>query len=73
MSEHPQKKRGEATRSVHAGEMRQQEANAITTPIYQTSTFWFRDSQEVIDYQEGKTKREEYGLLPWQPGCTAGQ
>jgi len=41
--------------------LRQQEANAITTPIYQTSTFWFENSQEVIDYQEGKSKREEYG------------
>ena len=58
MSEHPSK-RGEATRSVHAGELRQQEANAITTPIYQTSTFWFKNSQECIDCQEGKTKREE--------------
>ncbi len=53
--------RGAATRSVHAGELRQQEANAITTPVYQTSTFWFKNSQEVIDYQEGKTDREEYG------------
>jgi len=50
-----------ATSSVHAGEFRQQEANAITTPIYQTSTFWFRNSKEVTDYQEGKSKREEYG------------
>jgi cystathionine gamma-synthase len=53
--------RGSATSSVHAGELRQQEANAITTPIYQTSTFWFRNSKEVTDYQEGKSKREEYG------------
>ncbi|MDP6979928.1 MAG: PLP-dependent transferase [Myxococcota bacterium] len=47
-------KRSEATSAVHAGELRQQEANAITTPIYQTSTFWFENSQEVIDYQDGK-------------------
>ena len=60
MSEHPSK-RGEATRSVHAGELRQQEANAITTPIYQTATFWFKSSAEVIAYQEGRTHREEYG------------
>ncbi|MCP4037968.1 MAG: aminotransferase class I/II-fold pyridoxal phosphate-dependent enzyme [bacterium] len=60
MSKHPSK-RGEATSAVHAGELRQQEANAITTPIYQTSTFWFENSQEVIDYQEGKSNREEYG------------
>ena len=53
--------RGDATSSVHAGELRQQEANAITTPIYQTSTFWFRNSKEVTDYQEGKSDREEYG------------
>jgi cystathionine gamma-synthase len=53
--------RGPATSSVHAGELRQQEANAITTPIYQTSTFWFRNSKEVTDYQEGKSDREEYG------------
>jgi cystathionine gamma-synthase len=60
MSKRPSK-RGEATSAVHAGELRQQEANAITTPIYQTSTFWFENSQEVIDYQEGKSEREEYG------------
>ena len=63
MSDLPQepKDRGSATSSVHAGELRQQEANAITTPIYQTSTFWFRNSKEVTDYQEGKSNREEYG------------
>jgi len=60
MSDQPSK-RGQATDSVHAGELRQQEANAITTPIYQTSTFWFKNSQEVIDYNEGRHKREEYG------------
>jgi len=60
MDEKPTK-RGAATSSVHGGELRQQEANAITTPIYQTSTFWFKNSQEVMDYQEGKTDREEYG------------
>ena len=63
MSELPKepRNRGSATSSVHAGELRQQEANAITTPIYQTSTFWFRNSKEVTDYQEGKSQREEYG------------
>jgi len=61
MSDRPSKDRGAGTHSVHAGEWRQQEANAITTPIYQTSTFWFKDSKEVIDYQEGRLEREEYG------------
>ncbi|NNL85708.1 MAG: aminotransferase class I/II-fold pyridoxal phosphate-dependent enzyme [Myxococcales bacterium] len=54
-------RRGEGTDAVHAGELRQQEANSITTPIYQTSTFWFKHSQEVIDYNEGRNVREEYG------------
>jgi cystathionine gamma-synthase len=61
MSDERPSNRGAATSSVHGGELRQQEANAITTPIYQTSTFWFKNSREVMDYQEGKTKREEYG------------
>jgi cystathionine gamma-synthase len=61
MAEERPSKRGTATSSVHGGELRQQEANAITTPIYQTSTFWFKNSREVMDYQEGKTDREEYG------------
>ena len=61
MSDQRPSKRGAATSSVHGGELRQQEANAITTPIYQTSTFWFKNSREVMDYQEGKTDREEYG------------
>ncbi len=63
MSEQPPnpRKRGGATSSVHGGELRQQEANAITTPIYQTSTFWFENSEEVIEYQEGRKDREEYG------------
>jgi len=54
-------RRGSGTSSVHGGEWRQQEANAITTPIYQTSTFWFENSEEVIAYQEGRLEREEYG------------
>ena len=52
---------GDSTRSVHAGERRHQTSEAITTPIYQTSTFWFRDSAELRDYAEGKIKRDEYG------------
>ncbi len=53
--------RGESTDAVHAGELRQQEAHSITTPIYLTSTFWFKDSAEVIAYNEGERDREEYG------------
>ena len=52
---------GDSTSSVHAGERDRHFGNSVTTPIFQTSTFWFKNSQEVIDYQEGKTSREEYG------------
>ena len=53
--------RGPSTRSVHGGEREHRESEAVTTPIYQTSTFWFRDSEELRAYQEGRLVREEYG------------
>jgi cystathionine gamma-synthase len=52
---------GESTRSVHGGERAHKESAAVTTPIHQTSTFWFRDSAEVRDYAEGRLQRDEYG------------
>jgi cystathionine gamma-synthase len=52
---------GDSTRSVHAGERDHQATDAVTTPIYQTSTFWFRNSAELREYQEGKLRRDEYG------------
>ena len=53
--------RGPSTRSVHGGEREHRESEAVTAPIYQTSTFWFRDSEELRAYQEGRLVREEYG------------
>ncbi|MGH0032882.1 MAG: trans-sulfuration enzyme family protein [Myxococcota bacterium] len=53
--------RGDSTRSVHGGERDHQATDAITTPIYQTSTFWFPDSETLAAYQEGRSDREEYG------------
>src|SRR3990172_444172 len=53
--------RGPSTRSVHGGEREHRTSEAVTTPIYQTSTFWFRDSEELRAYQEGRLEREEYG------------
>jgi cystathionine gamma-synthase len=52
---------GPSTRAVHGGERRHHTSDAVTTPIYQTSTFWFRDSAELIAFQEGRSDREEYG------------
>ncbi|MGI9592058.1 MAG: trans-sulfuration enzyme family protein [Myxococcota bacterium] len=61
MSRDADRPRGDSTRSVHGGEREHQASEAITTPIYQTSTFWFRNSAELIAYQEGRLEREEYG------------
>ncbi len=52
---------GESTCSVHSGEREHQSSDSITTPIHQTSAFWFRDSEELRAYQEGRLKRDEYG------------
>jgi cystathionine gamma-synthase len=60
MSESPPKD-GDSTRAVHGGERKHRDSSAVTTPIYPTSTFWFSNSQEVIDYNEGRKPREEYG------------
>jgi cystathionine gamma-synthase len=54
-------RRGSSTRAVHSGERDHQETAAVTTPIYQTSTFWFENSEKLRAYQEGHDKRDEYG------------
>jgi len=50
-----------STRSVHAGEPRRKYADSITTPIIQTSTFTFRDSQHIEDYTKKGKEHFEYG------------
>jgi cystathionine gamma-synthase len=52
---------GNSTRSVHSGERDHQATDAITTPIYQTSTFWFEKSAQLQALQEGRDQRDEYG------------
>jgi cystathionine gamma-synthase len=53
---------GDSTRAVHSGERegRARITDTITTPIAQTSTYWYRDTQEVIDYKEGRHPSFEY-------------
>jgi cystathionine gamma-synthase len=58
--------RGNSTRAVHGGAKRRKAFNALNTPIVQTATYTFGDTQELIDYMERKTwgdgeDREEYG------------
>jgi cystathionine gamma-synthase len=52
---------GDSTRSVHAGERDHQQSDAVATPIFQTSTFWFEDSATLRALQEGRLARDEYG------------
>ena len=57
----PPDRQGDSTRAVHGGERDHQISDAVTTPIFQTSTFWFKNSAELCAYQEGRIEREEYG------------
>jgi hypothetical protein len=61
-----------ATTAVHGGELatrgvaRQGIADALTTPIVQTSTYTFRNTAELIAFQEGTHKARAGG--PRGPG-----
>lgn len=55
-----------STKAVHAGEARRKPFGSLTTPIYQTSTFTFADTAEVLDFMQQKAEgvpepRDEYG------------
>ncbi|RMF87175.1 MAG: aminotransferase class I/II-fold pyridoxal phosphate-dependent enzyme [Nitrospinota bacterium] len=52
---------GFSTRAVHGGEERRKPEHALTTPIFQTSTYSFQNTAELIEYMEGRIEREEYG------------
>ena len=54
---------GKSTQAVHGGERegRPRVTDSLTTPIVQSATYWFRDTQEVIAYQEGRHPSFEYG------------
>ena len=46
---------------MHAGEPREKPGHALATPIIQTATFTFADTQELKDHFDGKIERVEYG------------
>jgi len=52
---------GPSTAAVHAGEPRCKPANALVTPIIQTATYTFTNTQEICDLFEHRIEREEYG------------
>jgi cystathionine gamma-synthase len=58
--------KGFSTQAVHAGEQRDNHYHSLTTPIVQTALYVFRDTADMVDYQEqmmtrGEADREEYG------------
>ena len=59
--EPPKKPLGPSTKAVHGGEPREKPAHSLTTPIVQTATYTWANSQEVKDHFEGKIERIDYG------------
>jgi cystathionine gamma-synthase len=57
----PKATRGLSTEALHGGETRPRPGNAITTPIFQTATFVFRDTAELAAHHRHEAPREEYG------------
>ena len=54
-------KLGISTLAVHAGEPRPKPGNALATPIMQTATYTFADTEELSAHFERRIEREEYG------------
>ncbi len=61
MSMNQRRKPGIASRAIHAGEPRERYADSLTTPIFQTSTYVFKDSRDIEEYTKGNKPRFEYG------------
>jgi cystathionine gamma-synthase len=58
---HEEHAQGASTRAVHSGERPNRLGDALTVPIYQTSTYVFRNTQELIDFKDGRIDKGEYG------------
>jgi len=56
---------GTSTKAVYAGELRPQPHHALTTPIYQTSTFTFVDTADTVAFMEAQTKGDETDRLEY--------
>ncbi len=53
-------KRRFSTLTIHAGEEERFSLGAVAAPIYQTSTFVFKNTAEVIEYQKGDKSKYLY-------------
>lgn len=52
---------GRGTQSVHSGEYRSKPGDSIADPIFCAATYAFDSTDELLDYVEGRSEREEYG------------
>ena len=57
---------GNSTRAIHSGTPRRKAFNSLTTPVVQTATYTFADTQALIDFMQAKiwgdgVENEEYG------------
>jgi len=52
---------GISTQAVHAGEARQKDEGAISTPTYTASTYTFESTAALLRFVEGADARQEYG------------
>jgi cystathionine gamma-synthase len=64
--EKPLIEQGSSTRAVHAGTTRDKGFDSLNTPIVQTATYTFANTQAVVDFMQAHTwgggaNREEYG------------
>ena len=55
-----------STQAVHAGEDKRKPYGAVTTPIIQTSTYTFENTEEILEFMQRKAEgaasvRDEYG------------
>ncbi len=48
------------TLAIHAGEDKESPFGAVTTPIFQTSTFAFKNTEEVKEFQKGDASKYLY-------------
>src|SRR5262245_13067966 len=52
--------KGPATELIHAGEADHGQPVPLTTPIYETTTFVFENAEEVVAYNEGRSRKYLY-------------
>lgn len=64
------KLKGFSTKAVHLGEARDPSTNSIVTPIYQTATFGFASTRELLDVMRGSKAGNVYSRW-WNPTVMA--